>query len=95
MRQLVARPIKLAETSSIFTSGYTSKSRERQKAVDKAVRLLQQDLYYPSLRARKMGGGAGIWEAHASDTVVMTFDFIDKDSVRLRVCCNHDIYRRP
>ena len=89
------RPVKIGLATAAFTSGYTKKSQEHREAVDKALRLMVGDLRYPSLRARKMSGSKTVWEAHATREVVLTFDFEDSDTVRLRACCNHDIYRRP
>ena len=95
MRQRVARPIKLADAARNFAKGYKKKSQENQSAVDEALRHLERDLYYPSLRARKITGGRDVWEARASDSVRLTFEFADENSVRLRNCCTHDIYRNP
>lgn len=89
------RPIKIAEASNIFDSGYARKSTEHRQAVDKALRLMAEDLHYNSLRTRRMSGHPGIWEAHASLQVVLTFDFVAANTVRLRACCTHDIYRNP
>ena len=91
----MARPVKIGLVTEVFQSGYRRKSAENRDAIDKALRLMAQDLFYRSLRARKMAGHANIWEAHASLSVVLTFDFASSDAVRLRACCNHDIYRKP
>ena len=89
------RPVKIAESSSIFAKGYKKKSREHQGAVDEALRLMESDLTHRSLRARKVVGHKTVWEAHATLQVVLTFEFLDERSIRLRNCCRHDIYRRP
>lgn len=89
------RPISVAASSRAFEKAYKKKSTEHQQAVDAALRQMAVDLNHPSLRARKVVGFPDVWEAHASRSVVMTFDFVDADSIRLRVCCNHDIYRNP
>lgn len=93
--QKMPRPVSVGEISAKFHTEYGRKSTERRDAIDKALRLMATDLHYPSLRARKMSGHRSIWEAHATLGVVMTFDFIGTDRIRLRVCCNHNIYRRP
>ncbi len=53
------------------------------------------DLNYPSLRAKPMTNRTEIWEAHATLQVVMTFEFLDTNAIRLRACCRHDVYRNP
>lgn len=89
------RPVSVGQISAKFDTEYKKKPKQRRNAIDKALRLMATDLHYPSLRAQKLSGHRTIWEAHATLGVVMTFDFIDSDRIRLRVCCNHDIYRRP
>lgn len=79
----------------MFKRGYKKKSPEDQASVLEALRQMVRDLEYPSLRAKPMTGKPGIWEAHATQAVVMTFNFVDQNTIRLRACCNHDIYRRP
>jgi hypothetical protein len=91
----VPRPVDVAELAAAFTSGFNKKSEENRNAVRKALRLMAQDLGYPSLRTQKMGGRPNVWEARASQSVRITFDFVSGETIRLRTCCTHDIYRSP
>ena len=93
MRQ--PKPVSIAQVAAIFAKGYAKKSAEHKQAIDKALRLMAADLRHGSLRTRKMAGHSSIWEAHATLEVVMTFDFASSDTIRLRNCCNHNIYKRP
>jgi hypothetical protein len=88
------RPVQIEETARIFKKGFRKKSTEDKDKVREALRQMTVDLEHPSLRAKPLTGGKGVWEAHASRSVVMTFEFINGNHVRMRACCNHDIYAR-
>lgn len=89
------RSVRIGSRAKAFKKGFKKKSPTDKETVRNALRQMVLDLEHPSLRAKPMTGHKSTWEAHASLSVVMTFDFVDPDTIRLRACCNHDIYRRP
>lgn len=96
----MARPTKILEYPRTFKKGYKRKSTEDQGKVDQALKQMEKDLEYPSLKASPMVGTKGIWEARASDSVRITFEFSSQEAkpepILLRKCCTHQqAYRRP
>ncbi|MFQ6039573.1 MAG: hypothetical protein ACE5PV_01850 [Candidatus Poribacteria bacterium] len=72
-----------------FIRDYRSLSATLQKRVDKQLRLLLQDLRYPSLRANKVDFQREIWRARITDAVRFTFQ-IEGDTYILRRVGGHD-----
>ena len=72
-----------------FRRAYQSLSKEDQERVKKALRLMTEDLKYPSLRVKKMRGTAGIWEARASRSLRITFQ-MEEGALLLRNVGKHD-----
>jgi len=78
-----------------FKNSYAKKGATEKKSIKRALRLLAEDVYYPSLRVHKLEGVGDIRGAHATDNQVISLT-IDGSVVRLRTCCNHqDVYRSP
>jgi mRNA-degrading endonuclease YafQ of YafQ-DinJ toxin-antitoxin module len=78
-----------------FTRAYRKKGDIEKKAMRRALRLMGDDIYYPSLKVHKLEGQGDIRGAHATDNQVMSLT-IDDSVVSLRTCCNHkDVYRNP
>lgn len=50
-------------TTSKFKKAYDKLPQTIQKKVKKAINFFQQDLFYPSLYTKKMGGRIDTWEA--------------------------------
>lgn len=73
-----------------FNSNYANLDAQSQKAIKKALKFLIHDLYYPSLRTKKMQGHEGIFEASANMDVRITFHFEKPDTIVLRNCGHHD-----
>jgi len=72
-----------------FRRAYQSLSKEDQERVKKALRLMTEDLKYPSLRVKKMRSTAGIWEARASRSLRITFQ-MEEGALLLRNVGKHD-----
>lgn len=72
-----------------FRRAYTSLEAVDQDRVKKALRLMTEDLKYPSLRVKKIQGTKGIWEARASRSLRITFQ-IEEWSILLRNVGQHD-----
>ena len=72
-----------------FRQAYSSLEAADQDRVKKALRLMTEDLRYPSLRVKKIQGTKGIWEARASWSLRITFQ-IEEGSMLLRNVGQHD-----
>lgn len=74
---------------------YVKKGPAERKAIDRALRMMAEDVYYPSLRVHKLEGVGDIRGAHATDNQVISLT-VEGSTVHLRTCCNHkDVYRSP
>jgi len=78
--------------SPIFRRDYQCLPAEVQARADKAIRLLQTNPRHPSLQAKKMQGGRGIWEARVSISHRITFELAG-DTLVLRRIGTHDVLR--
>ncbi len=66
-----------------------------QIKTEKAIRLLTQDFFHPSLHTKKIGGQKDIWEARIDYKYRFTFT-LENDTIILRVIGNHDeVLRNP
>jgi hypothetical protein len=83
-------PVRVEEAARNFKEGYKRKSPHDRQAVDAAIVQMAEDLSYPSLRVSKMSGKKDVWEARASQSVRLTFEFVSPGAIRLRSCCTHD-----
>lgn len=78
-----------------FKRAFAKKGEAQRNSIKRALRLLAEDIYYPSLRVHKLQGQGDIRGAHATDNQVMSLT-IEGSVVHLRTCCNHDdVYRSP
>ncbi len=53
--------MRLAKTDN-FTSRYQKLAKSIQKKVDKQIKFLEKDFFYPSLRTKKLKSYSGWWE---------------------------------
>jgi len=83
------------ERTDPFASDYRALPSEVRRRIDKAIRLLFNDLNHPSLRAKKIQGAAGIWEARGSDAYRLTFEIAKGGMLRLRRVGTHDVLTSP
>lgn len=72
-----------------FRRSYRSLEAADQDRVKKALKLMAEDLKYPSLRVKKIQGTKGIWEARASRSLRITFQ-MEEGSILLRNVGQHD-----
>lgn len=72
-----------------FLRSYNRLPQNIQKKVDKQVRFLLADMFYPSLRTKRMGG-VNRWEARVDRSYRFTFDK-DKDTVIFRTVGSHGL----
>ncbi len=88
------KPTKIVWSKG-FTDSYVKKSKSNRNAIDRALRMMAEDLYHRSLRTKKMEGWGDIREAHATLGQTMSLT-LNGSEVYLRACCNHDdVYRSP
>lgn len=91
----MAVKFKGIERTDPFLQDYGKLPREIQSRVDKAIQMLFENLHHPSLRAKKIQGAYGIWEARVTDAYRLTFEIIEGGILRLRRAGPHDILKTP
>ncbi|MEW6275363.1 MAG: hypothetical protein AB1556_09670 [Bacillota bacterium] len=72
-----------------FKRMYRQLGTDQQKAIQKALRLLAENMHHPSLRVKRVQGTKGIWEASATMALRITFQW-EKNLIILRNCGEHD-----
>ena len=72
-----------------FLRSYRKAPAAIQRAFDKQVALLLQNLHHPSLRAKKYDAGGDLWQARATGSWRFYFT-IDGDTYRM-----HEIKAHP
>ena len=86
--------MKIARTER-FKKAYQKLNQRQRRAVEKALSFLVNNIQHPSLRVKKIEGTAGIWEARASKSIRLSFEFRD-DTLTLRNVGDHDeVLRGP
>ena len=80
--------MKIARTAR-FKKAWKQLNEEGKSLVQKAIKNLAIDVRYPALRAKKIKGTGGIWEARVSRSLRLTFQ-IDGDTIILRNIGHHD-----
>ena len=78
-----------------FRRAYRSLSPQDRKRVQKALRLMTEDLRYPGLRIKRIQGTAKIWEARASRSLRITFEVEGEDLILRNVGHHDDALRKP
>ena len=76
-----------------FKRAFQSLPKEVQKKVVRALRLMAEDMFYPSLVVKKVQGYTGVWEARVDIKYRLTFQVEQKDGetfCTLRNIDNHD-----
>lgn len=80
--------MKVSRTKT-FDKAFLKLPEHLQAKAEKAVRLLLNDFFHPSLHTKKMSGQKDIWEARVDYQYRFTFT-LDNDTIVLRVIGNHD-----
>jgi mRNA interferase RelE/StbE len=73
-----------------FRRAYRELPSDVQKRVDKQIAFLSENIYHPSLRAKKIKGREGIWEVRVDYHHRRTFEIIE-DTIFLRVVGSHGV----
>lgn len=75
-----------------FKRAYKKLQPDEKEAVQDSIRKLVQGSPYPnSLRVKKMQGHKSIWEASATMSCRLTFEFNNPDYIVLRNVGKHDL----
>ncbi len=89
------RPVRIAKVASVFKKRLKKKTVEQRESIRAAILQMESDLNHSSLRVRRIASQPGLWEARASSSLRLSFEFLDARSIRLRVNCTHDqVYGR-
>jgi len=78
-----------------FRRAYRSLSSQDRKRVQKALRLMAEDLRYPGLRVKRVQGTTKIWEARAGRSIRLTFEVEGTDLILRNVGQRDDALRQP
>lgn len=72
-----------------FKKAYDKLPADKVKKTKKAISLLKRDVFYPSLRAKKMSGIENTWEARVDRSYRLTFQK-EEDVIILQTIGPHD-----
>ena len=72
-----------------FKRMYKKLDSQQQNFIKRAISLMSDNIYHPSLRVKRIQGTKGIWEASATVGIRITFDW-EEDIITLRNCGDHD-----
>ena len=78
------------KASPRFKKAYKKLSPALQEKTRKALSLLAEDPYHPSLRTKQVQGVRGIYEARVDRACRMTYERLPDDIILMRVVSRHD-----
>ena len=76
--------------SERFKRAFQSLPKELQNKAVRALRLIAEDMFYPSLVAKKVQGYTGVWEARVDIKYRLTFQVEQKDGETICIFRNVD-----
>jgi mRNA-degrading endonuclease RelE of RelBE toxin-antitoxin system len=76
--------------SERFKRAFQSLPKEVQKKAVRALRLMAEDVFYPSVVVKKVKGYPSIWEARVDIKYRLTFQYEDKDGENICILRNID-----
>lgn len=77
-----------------FIANFEKLPEEVKRKTKQSIKFLADNLFHPSLRAKKIKGSRGIWEASVTMKYRFTFQ-IKTDTYILRKIGTHDILQNP
>lgn len=86
---------KYVDRTDSFPRDYADLPKEVQARTERAISLLVDNLRHPSLKARKIQGAEGIWEARVTAHYRITFKILPEAILQLRLVGTHDILKTP
>ena len=84
------RPVTIASVAATFKKRLKSKTQADRDLVVAAIEQMEENLNHASLRVRRIVSKPGVWEARASESLRLSFEFVGAEQIRLRVNCSHD-----
>jgi len=78
------------ELTDRFSQLYNELPEAVRKKVNKAIRLLAEDIWHPSLQSKPIQGAPGIYEARVDRNYRITYERLAGDILLLRVVAKHD-----
>ncbi len=82
------------EIPETFAKILRKKPHELQGGILKCVFQLIENPRHPGLRAHRIQGAEGVWEAYVDKGNRVTFHYANDGRIVLRNNCNHDILTR-
>ena len=70
------------------------KPSSMQAAIARTIKLLADDPRHPGLRAHRVQGTGGVWEAYVDESNRVTFQYGPDGEILMRNHCSHDIISR-
>ena len=86
--------MKIGRTAR-FKRAYQRLNPPKRRAVEKALSFLVNNIRHPSLRVKKMEGTTGIWEARASKSIRLSFEFRGDTLILRNVGDHNEVLRGP
>ena len=84
------------EITDRFSQLHSDLPEAAKKKVNKAIRLLAEDIRHPSLQSKPVQGAPGIYEARVDRSYRLTYERLAGDVLLLRVVAKHnDALRNP
>ena len=77
------------ERTGRFKRMYKKIDSRDQEQIKKALKLMSENIWHPSLRTKRVQGTKNVWEASASMNLRITFVW-EEEVVILRNCGEHD-----
>ena len=81
--------------TDLFKGDYKKLPERVKKQTEKALRLLLSNLYYPSLRAKKIKNKENIWEARMTKGYRFSFQIIGDTYILRRAGKHNEILKKP
>ena len=86
--------MKIARTER-FKKAYQKLNQRQRRAVEKALSFLVSNIRHPSLRVKGVEGTTGVWEARASRSIRLSFEFRDDTLILRNVGAHDEVLRSP
>ncbi len=86
--------MKIARTAR-FKRAYQKLNQRQRRAVEKTLSFLVNNIRHPSLRVKKIEGTMGIWEARASKSIRLSFEFRDNTLILRNVGDHDEVLKAP
>jgi mRNA interferase RelE/StbE len=89
----VAKRISSYQFTKKFKKGYSMLPKEVQSNFDKKLSLFLENMFHPSIRAKRIQGTKSRWEGSITMNYRFTFELVE-NTVIFRTIGTHDILRK-